>query len=65
MDPDEVLRLLRLTAAQLKVDDRASTKLAHAEELVEHFTALDQWLRKGGFLPGDWTAAKSRREERD
>jgi hypothetical protein len=28
--------------------------MAASAELVEKVDALDQWLRKGGFLPTDW-----------
>ena len=54
MDPSETLRLLRLTIKQMRVDEDPAIKLAHAEEIAEYFEALDEWLLKEGFLPGDW-----------
>lgn len=54
MDPDEALRILRLTAKQMDADENPLIFAAHANELIEHFTALDEWLSKGGFLPAAW-----------
>ena len=54
MDPDETLRLLRLTIKQMRVDENPYIKAAHAEEVAEYFEALDGWLAGGGFLPSDW-----------
>jgi hypothetical protein len=52
MDPNEVLRLMRSSAkrihAMLLLDDNEAVTLADAVE------AMDDWLRKGGFLPDDW-----------
>ena len=55
MDPNEVLRLLRLTCKQFAVDEHPAIRQAHAEEIIEHFEALDEWLSRGGFLPADWS----------
>lgn len=55
MDPDETLRLIRLTMAQMNVDTDPGVWKAHAEELVEYFTALDEWFSRGGFPPEAWT----------
>jgi putative heme degradation protein len=54
MDPDVTLHLIRETILQMWVDRDPTTKAAHAEEIVDHFEALDAWLSKGGFLPTDW-----------
>ena len=54
MDPNEALRLIRLTIAQMRVDESPAVKMAHAEEIVEYFEALDGWLKNDGFLPADW-----------
>ena len=57
MDPDETLRLLRLTIKQMQSEghrDFAEVFIAHAEEVIEYFEALDEWLTKGGFYPQDW-----------
>lgn len=53
MDPNETLKQLR---------ERAKLTLEHGTEydsdplLAELFTSLDDWLRKGGFLPDGWSA---------
>lgn len=43
MDPNEALD-----------DLRRAIKCNNADETYEAFTHLDEWLRKGGFLPSDW-----------
>lgn len=57
MDPNETLRLIRLTIAQMRVDTDRNVRRAHAEEIAEYFEALDEWASKGGFLPAAWTTA--------
>lgn len=52
MDPSETLRLLRKAV----MNEDAAGDGSYAAEIVEHFQALDAWLTKGGFLPGQWTA---------
>lgn len=54
MDPNETLRLLRLTIKQMRVDEDPGVRKAHAEEVAEYFEALDQWLSRGGFPPEAW-----------
>jgi len=54
MDPNELLRLLRLTIKQMRVDTDPAIKLAHAEEIAEYVENLDEWLSRDGFLPADW-----------
>lgn len=54
MDPDETLRLLRATIAQMRVDEHPDIRKAHADEIAEYFEALDQWLSNGGFPPAAW-----------
>lgn len=54
MDPDETLRQLRLTIKQMRVDESTEVRKAHADEIAEHFEALDGWLTTGGFLPKAW-----------
>lgn len=54
MDPNETLRLIRLTAKQYRTDRRGPLATAHADQLVEFIDALDEWLTKGGFPPEDW-----------
>jgi len=55
MDPNETLRLLRLTIAQMKVETKGSQEwMAHAVEVTEYVEALDGWLSSKGFLPFAW-----------
>jgi hypothetical protein len=56
MDPNETLRLLRLTIKQMGVEPKNAIWMAHAEEVVEYVEALDTWLSSGGFIPDDWKA---------
>ena len=58
MDPNETLRLIRLTAKQYRVDRNGPLAAAHADQLVEFIEALDEWLTGGGFPPGDWKAGE-------
>lgn len=56
MDPNEALKVCRAQAALL-LSDTALTNDAELEaytELAEQFLALDEWLSKEGFPPGDW-----------
>ena len=57
MDPDETLRLLRLTIKQMRVDTDPAIRKAHADEVAEYAEALDGWITGGGFLPKDWRPA--------
>lgn len=54
MDPNETLRMLRLTIKQLRVDEDTDVWEAHANEICEYFEALDDWLSRGGFPPEEW-----------
>lgn len=55
MDPNETLRVLRLTIRQMDADENPAIKAAHAEEVAEYFEALDEWLSRGGLLPEAWS----------
>jgi hypothetical protein len=52
MDPDQTLRDLRDEIATIKA--KADDVDVETEQFVELFDALDEWLSKEGFLPGDW-----------
>jgi hypothetical protein len=54
MDPNETLRLLRLTISQALVDEDPGVQTAHLGEIAEYFRALDEWLSRGGFAPKAW-----------
>lgn len=55
MDPEETLRLIRLTIKQMRADTDPGVRKAHADELAEYVEALDEWLSNGGFPPEVWT----------
>lgn len=57
MDPTETLRLARHALQRfLAASDGASADDEHAaaSDLAEAFSALDEWLSRGGFLPLQW-----------
>jgi hypothetical protein len=54
MDPNETLRLIRTSIKEMEEAESQRVWRAHAEELAEYVTALDEWLCSGGFPPGDW-----------
>jgi hypothetical protein len=51
MDPDKALETALLHAAELIDRDTHDDQVL---ELAEAVLALDEWLRKGGFLPKRW-----------
>jgi len=55
MDPDEVLKKIRMVLIKVQTDtfvlDDAPELL---EDLAESVENLDAWLTKGGFLPQPW-----------
>jgi hypothetical protein len=53
-DANELLRLLRLTIKQMRVDDDEEVRRAHAAEVAEHFDVLDSHLSAGGWPPEAW-----------
>ena len=59
MDPNETLAKLRDVAAHVNgpVFRPAEELEDAAYDMAEFFQALDRWLSKGGFLPGDWNVA--------
>lgn len=59
MDPDEALRRIREAAGEIENDlGDAFDEGSQVGQLVTAFDALDEWLRKGGFVPSDWTATQ-------
>ena len=74
MDPNENLRRQRETLEELRelqweaeeAEERGRSTGAFAERQLDLLTELsqlvedlDEWLSKGGFLPGDWQAART------
>lgn len=58
MDPTETLKLLRRAVSRyLATEDPTD-----AQEIVEHFDALDAWLSQGGFPPWQWTTQRAEAE---
>jgi hypothetical protein len=57
MDPNECLRRIRCFRTQLEAQgDSAEETYSQdtVDDLLEAIGDLDQWLKKGGFLPRDW-----------
>jgi len=56
MDPDQALKNARRAVAEMSSLAEGSVKhINAAEDLRTAFEALDDWLTKGGFLPGPWS----------
>lgn len=60
MDPDENLKELRELTANFEENDSQETypSSRDAYRIVELIEALDEWIKKGGFLPAEWQAAR-------
>lgn len=57
MDPNETLRLLRLTldaAFQCADEGSAAGAALAVMDARDYLSDLDEWLSKGGFLPDAW-----------
>lgn len=57
MDPNECLKEILRLANQLLMTHQDDPP-DEASELAEKVEALDEWLRKGGFLPQRWQEAQ-------
>ncbi len=67
MDPDQALADCRAALADANANVRAegedpSDELEALRRLGDAFDALDEWLTKGGFLPGAWERERERRD---
>jgi hypothetical protein len=60
MDPDEALRVIRASAAEVMfiMTMTSAQSCEQAIRLAEHVVALDEWLAGGGFLPAAWQSSK-------
>lgn len=56
MDTTDLLRVIRLTIKQMRVDEHPDIRKAHADEIAENFETLDHVLTGGAPLPADWRA---------
>lgn len=71
MDPDQCLKELRELIEKMNSGDaRADLEYAGGigQELADKADDLDEWLKKGGFLPQEWAAQRpgeSRKERRN
>ncbi len=55
MDPDETLYYILTHANKLLDVDLTHEEFVNvAMEMAEAFRDLDNWIRRGGFLPNDW-----------
>jgi len=55
MDPNEALRRIRAQAKRASEASTNETAAIIAEEALEAFADLDEWLSRGGFLPSSWS----------
>lgn len=60
MDPNETLKELRQI-----VNDKQRIVVDDYIRMRELFQALDQWLTRGGFPPGDWIKVHNLRKRKD
>ena len=56
MDPNAALERARLAVREFEDARDADAAWVAADELVDAFQSLDQWLSHDGFLPIDWTS---------
>jgi hypothetical protein len=56
MDPNVALANIREAVEEFEglSEDNFVDALRQADTIVEHFKALDEWLKRDGFLPTDW-----------
>lgn len=60
MDPNVTLETIRDIARQWRegaIDGRTMDDRTKVAEMVDAFTALDNWLTRGGFQPDEWKFA--------
>lgn len=56
MDPNDCLAIILRIAK--RIDDGVDVSGADASMLAEYVLALDEWLKKAGFLPARWAAGR-------
>ena len=54
MDPNTALTMIRTQVERFVASDSDSEAISAADDMVEAFAALDQWMTKGGFPPEEW-----------
>lgn len=64
MDPNELLVALRDCAQDIQNGTDEYTFAETAQTMAEKFEALDDWLSRGGFLPGSWQSTARNVHER-
>lgn len=59
MDPTTNLRkqheLAHLIIKEIDTHDNPRDLTQHANELAELVIALDEWIKRGGFMPAQWS----------
>lgn len=55
MDPATTLDTCRELAEEILEGEDCEDQSDEAVELAENFQALDEWLKKAGALPEDWS----------
>lgn len=58
MDPNANLERLRELVERSLDRDSVGLSTRDVFEAFELFTALDEWLSSGGFLPSEWKSTK-------
>lgn len=56
MDPNETLRRIRESIAMWHNGGLDTDQIS---ELIEHVSALDLWMSKGGFRPAQWLGTET------
>jgi hypothetical protein len=54
MDPDATLREIRAAIQRGNEAETTENATAAYEHVAELFTALDEWMSRGGFAPWAW-----------
>lgn len=55
MDPNAAYREIKAHVTEYRSGDYSKADLQDVLECVlETFEALDEWIKKGGFLPAEW-----------
>lgn len=54
MDPNAALKACHKAIAEWRDADTIDSQIHALEDLLTHFQGLDDWLKRGGFLPRDW-----------
>lgn len=54
MDPDAALEAVRRLAKAFDAAENDWVAAQVASELIDSVLGLDDWIKRGGYLPADW-----------